>query len=60
MVDFPLPVLPVIATVVPGCIEKLRFFTAVIPVSGYVKLTFLNSKAPPFSVVCSFPETISG
>ena len=40
MVDLPLPVFPKIPNVVFSFILRLIFFNALIPVSGYVKLTF--------------------
>ena len=53
MVDFPDPVFPKMAKVLPDFIINEIFLSAVILVSSYVKLTFLNSIFPSISCFSS-------
>ena len=59
MVDFPEPVVPITASVSPCLTVKLTPFKALIPESGYTKLTSLNSILPSISFSRFFSETMS-
>ena len=60
ILDFPLPVLPKIPNTEPSFIVKFKFSKAVILVSLYVRLTFLNLIFPLILVGLFLVFIISG
>ena len=58
IVDFPLPVLPIIAVVFPGSSVKLMSFRLSISLPGYEYETFLNSIVGLSPIVVSSPSVI--